>query len=278
MPQNLLLDATAAEGSPVATPRAMLVFAHPDDETVALGARLGRFRSAILVHATDGAPRNEQDSRAKGFASLDDYRQAREEELTRALAISGLRGIQRERLGIPDQEASLHLPFLVRELERLLAQHKPEVIFTHPYEGGHPDHDACAFAVHRAIALLRKRGEAAPEIVEAAFYHAGRNGIEAGDFLPTDEEPVPAEYLLTEEERRRKQARLACFTTQRETLRNFSLTYERFRIAPHYDFSQLPHSGEILYDRFPWGATSDRFCELARAAEEQTREETRPCR
>lgn len=280
MPQNFILDATAAEDSAAPMPRAMLVFAHPDDETVALGARLGRFRPALLIHVTDGAPRNEQDSRAKGFRTLDDYRRAREEELMSALAMAGLRGIQRERLAIPDQEASLQLPRLVRQLEKLLAEQRPEVIFTHPYEGGHPDHDACAFAVHRAVALLRGRGEPTPAIIEAAFYHAGRNGIEAGCFLPS-EKPLGAEYSLSEEEQRRKQARLDCFPTQREMLRNFPLKYERFRVAPRYDFSQPPHPGKAFYDQFPWGMTSDRFCELARAAHETIhamQEAVRPCR
>lgn len=62
-------------------PRAMVVVAHADDETIALGARMGRFQEAHFVHVTDGAPRNEQDSRAHGFAALADYRQARDHEL-----------------------------------------------------------------------------------------------------------------------------------------------------------------------------------------------------
>src|SRR6185312_5372260 len=50
---SLLSQATAQEGSASPMPRAMLVFAHPDDEVVGLGARLGRFRSACFVHVTD---------------------------------------------------------------------------------------------------------------------------------------------------------------------------------------------------------------------------------
>jgi hypothetical protein len=63
------LNAIAPQDAPVPMPKSMLVFAHPDDEVVALGARLGRFQSALFVHVTDGAPRNEQESRAYGFAS-----------------------------------------------------------------------------------------------------------------------------------------------------------------------------------------------------------------
>ena len=120
MSWSLLSQATAQEGSASPMPRAMLVFAHPDDEVVGLGARLGRFRSACFVHVTDGAPQNGQDSRAHGFASIDDYRRAREAELSRALAKAGLQNVRRERLGIPDQEASLQLAWLVRRIERLM--------------------------------------------------------------------------------------------------------------------------------------------------------------
>lgn len=276
MEQSLFLQATSAEHSSAPMPRAMLVFAHPDDETVALGARLGRFASALFVHVTDGAPRNEQDSRAKGFAALDEYRQAREEELLCALAVAGLSEVRRERLEIPDQEASLNLTWLSRRLEQLLDEEKPEVVFTHPYEGGHPDHDACAFAAHRACALVGKAENTAPEIIEAAFYHSGPNGVEAGSFLPSAPISAEAVYPLIEEERQRKQARLACFTTQHETLSNFPLVDERYRIAPRYDFSRPPHAGPILYDQFPWGMTSERFCELAREAMEEGAE--KPCR
>jgi N-acetylglucosamine malate deacetylase 2 len=62
-------------------------------------------------------------------------------------------------------------------LRDLLEQHRPEVIVTHSYEGGHPDHDACAFAVHHALELTR--AQPVPVIVEASFYHIGPQG-EAG--------------------------------------------------------------------------------------------------
>jgi LmbE family N-acetylglucosaminyl deacetylase len=53
-----------------------------------------------------------------------------------------------ETLGIPDQAASLGLAGLARRLAVQLAASGAEVVVTHAYEGGHPDHDATAFAVH----------------------------------------------------------------------------------------------------------------------------------
>jgi N-acetylglucosamine malate deacetylase 2 len=265
--QEIFEAATAPQNATVPLPTSILVFAHPDDEVIALGARLGRFQSAHIVHVTDGAPRNEQDSRAHSFASLEEYRRARTEELRRAMERAGLRGVSSECLGISDQEASLQLLQLTRWLFQLCAEREPEVIFTHPYEGGHPDHDACAFAVHHAVALLGGQMPMPPLIIESTFYHAGPNGMETGNFLPPSSSEREIAYRLSNEERQRKQALLECFTTQKDVLSCFKLEEERFRIAPVYDFCQPPQTGQVFYDQFPWGMTSQRFCELAIEAE-----------
>lgn len=263
MSLDILKNSTAPQGSDAPMPRSAVVFAHPDDEVVALGARISRFQSALLVHVTDGAPSNGEDSRAHGFESVGDYREARERELDLALALAHLQGVRRERLMIPDQQASLRLSAIARSILRLIFEHEAEVVFTHPYEGGHPDHDACAFAVHYAVACLRAEGRPAPVIIEAPFYHSCSGGIEAGKFLPPPDNTEEVEYRLTGEEIARKQALLACFRTQQGTLRLFPLKFERFRVAPLYDFLCPPHAGPAFYEQFPWGMTSQRFCELA---------------
>lgn len=264
---EILKAATAPQNTPVPTPGAMLVFAHPDDEVIAMGARMARFHSAHFVHVTDGAPRNEQDSRAHGFSSLEEYRSARAGELRHALEMAGLRGASYECLGISDQDASLQLLELTRRLLQLCEERRPTVIFTHPYEGGHPDHDACAFAVYHAVALLGSEMKTPPLIIEGAFYHTGPNGIETGCFLPHGSSGRELVYRLSAEERRRKQALLACFATQQQTLSYFNSKEERFRIGQVYNFRQPPQTGRVFYDRFPWGMTSQRFCEIAAEAE-----------
>jgi LmbE family N-acetylglucosaminyl deacetylase len=259
--EELFRRATAPEGHPRPVPRTLLVFAHPDDETVALGARLGRFGNAHFVHVTDGAPRNEEDSRRHGFRSWREYRAARAQEFANLLKAAGIGGAGHECLDAPDQEASLQMAALTRRVAELLRAHKPEVLFTHPFEGGHPDHDACAFVVHHAV----QRIDSPPIVIESAFYNAGAPG--PGSFLPRPENLAHQEYQLTPEEKRRKQERLDCFVSQRETLHGFPLEWERFRIAPAYDFARPPHPPPLLYDRYPWGMTSERFSQLAREAE-----------
>jgi N-acetylglucosamine malate deacetylase 2 len=266
--ENILARAVAPESSHLPLPRALLVFAHPDDETIALGARLRRMAGAHLVHVTDGAPRNEQDSRACGFRSFLEYRAARSAEFAGMLRHARLETMSRECLGIPDQQAALRLAALTRALAERIRMHRPEIVFTHPYEGGHPDHDACAFAVHQAVALADMP---APAIIECASYHAGPHGIETGIFLPppapVPDAPLPElVFTLSTEEQQRKQALLDCFTTQQRTLGPFRGDEERFRIAPVYDFTRPPHPAPVFYDHFPWGMTSARFCGLAQNA------------
>lgn len=270
---ELLARATAAEDDSRPMPSALLFFAHPDDETIALGARLRRMGGARLVHITDGAPHNEAAARARGLDSVADYRRARWEDLRHALELAGIPGIGRECLEVPDQQASYQLTWLTRRLLLLLRIYQPEVVFTHPYEGGHPDHDACAFAAQHAAGLLRFRREPVPLILEAPFYHAGRQGMETGTFLPAERETPEIVYPLTPEEQRRKQALLDCFVTQKEALSHFSVAAERFRIAPGYEFRRPPNFGEVLYDDHSWGIKSHLFSELAWEAEDALEEE-----
>jgi N-acetylglucosamine malate deacetylase 2 len=264
--QDVFIRATLGLDSRVPAPSAVLVFAHPDDETVGLGARLPRYRSALIVHVTDGAPHNRKSIPAS-YSSPEEYRARRSDELRSALGLAGLEETERIGLQIPDQQASLHLAELVSCLHKLLLRHSPEVVFTHPYEGGHPDHDACAFAVQRAAARLEAAGPKAPMVIEAAFYHLGSQGIETGCFLTHAEKTSEIICRLSPEERRKKRALIAAFPSQQETLKYFESERECFRVAPKYDFHRPPHEGRTFYDRYPWGMTSQRFCELTREAD-----------
>lgn len=261
-------------------PRIAVVVAHPDDESLAIGARMSRYRDAHFIHITDGAPRNGEDAARNGFASVEAYAGARALELRDALRTGGINHPNLHSLNIPDQEASLNLVPIAERLAVLFAALRPEAILTHPYEGGHPDHDACAFAVHHAVAL-NHLDSPPPVILEAAFYHTGLNGgMETGYFLPGNAAPTAQELTrtLNPEESARKRAVLGCFTTQRATLKAFSVEQEIFRLAPQYDFTKPPHSRPFLYDQFGWGVNSRRFLELTAAAATELAPEAPLCR
>jgi LmbE family N-acetylglucosaminyl deacetylase len=241
--------------------------AHPDDEVVGAGARLPRLCRAVFVHLTDGAPHDLRDASAAGLTTRNEYALARRGELQAALALAAVAPEQLYAVGCVDQEAALHLVYLSYCVATLLGQLHPEVVLTLPYEGGHPDHDATAFAVHAACRLLEAQGLGAPTLIEMTSYHQGAQGIAVSEFLPgTGGEAIT--LVLSAAERDFKRRLLACFATQRDTLRYFPPTVERFRLAPRYCFTQAPHAGTLFYEHFPWGMSGERFCHLAQQAME----------
>ncbi|WP_448203263.1 PIG-L deacetylase family protein [Azospirillum sp. sgz302134] len=246
--------------------RALVVVAHPDDETIGAGAQLGRFAAIRILHTTDGAPRTGLDAEAAGCASAADYAALRRTELERALAVAGLAEDRLDGLGFADQDASFHLAALTRLVMHRIEDWRPDVVLTHAYEGGHPDHDATAFAVHAACALF---DEAAPEIVEMAGYHGGPGGGEGHttyqDFLPYPGIPV-CTVALDEAGRSLKRRMLDAHASQARTLAPFCDDVERFRRAPAYDFTRPPHDGMLHYDRYSWGMTGERWRALATEA------------
>lgn len=254
--------------------RLLIAVAHPDDETLGAGILLSRAPGVRVIHATDGVP---QDLAfvARGFSGTsEEYAAVRQRELEAALALAGI-GAERLRcLGARDQGVVFEIPRLTRELAGAFREIAPEIVLTHAYEGGHPDHDAVALAVHAAADLLRSEGAGPPEIWEMALYHAepGENPerrMIAGELLPElGREEI--RIVLSEEDRELKRRMMACFATQTETLQAFLPPRdERFRPAPRYDFTQPPHEGRLQYEIWGFGMTGERWREVALALQQQ---------
>jgi len=136
----------------------IVVVAHPDDETIALGGQLGRMRGIRIIHVTDGAPFDMADALACGFSTREDYANARRRELEEAMALAGVGPDRLLSLGLPDQTAPRNLAAAARRLSEMFGGGGVRTVLTHCYEGGHPDHDATAFAVRAACRLLALPG------------------------------------------------------------------------------------------------------------------------
>ncbi len=193
-----------------------------------MGARLASLDDVWLFHITDGAPRDMKDAAAYGFATLEAYAEARRCELLSALAVAGVPAERATALGVADQRASYEMESLAGRLAGRLAG-------------------------------------ATPRLREYPLYHCRDGGMVSGEFLPCAD-GAPETVTLTPGESALKQRMLACFVTQRETLRPFGCAIERFRDAPAYDFTQPPQASCIYYDLFPWGIGSVEWRKRAGAA------------
>jgi N-acetylglucosamine malate deacetylase 2 len=244
-----VLEWVARGGDPAAgCPRVAVVVAHPDDEAIGAGAVLNGLRDAHIVHVTDGAPADEALAQARGFPTRDAYAAARRGEVIVALGLIGITPERIHGLGAVDGETSWQLVELSRRLATLLDELQPDVVMTHPYEGGHSDHDSTAFAVHMAAGILRRDGGHAPVVIELTSYHNFQGQRRHGDFLPFADTAVKTLVLGTRV-RDLKRRMYRAFTSQRDVLRNLSVDLERFRAAPRYQFTGPPHAGVLDYER-----------------------------
>lgn len=243
--------AKLADGERIAE-RVAIVVAHPDDETLWTGALLSRLDDAILIHVTDGAPEDMADAHRLGFATREAYAAARAGELDAALVALGYAG-ERRGYAIGDKAAVFALPGLTARLTADLAG--AAVVVTHPYEGGHPDHDAAALAVRRAADAT------GIPVVEFACYAQFDGERVFGRFWPEADASEQFRALTPDDAARIDQG-LSAHRSQAAVFGDWRPTHERWRAAPRHHFDQPPLPG-ALYDGFGWTLTSDRWREVA---------------
>jgi LmbE family N-acetylglucosaminyl deacetylase len=255
------LLAALAGGLPIEARSIAVVVAHPDDETIGLGAQLRRLEGVTIVHVTDGAPRNGEDASLHGFSGCEDYAAARRREVEAAVALGGIAPHALVAFDVPDQESALDLAGTARRLAALFEERGIELVLTHAYEGGHPDHDAVAFAVHAAARL-----GGGVSILEMPFYRAGPDGWIIQTFAP---HPLAPEIALWLDDHARglKLHMMNAHVSQAATLAGFEPRVERFRCARPHDFGVLPNGGDLLYEGAGWGMTGARWRDLVRDAQ-----------
>lgn len=235
--------------------KTMIIAAHYDDETISMGSRFPFLGTIYFVHTTNSSPSNLQDALKNGFDNEDDYQKQRKLEFKNALQISGITDHVCYQSGIPDQESTFNIRFLISFLTDKINDIKPDIIFTHPYEGGHPDHDTTSFVVNKASKNSRYTN-----IFEFSSYHSNSGALQCCKFL--DLLSPATEIILSDEEKLLKADMLKEFYTQRDSIQYFELEKEVFRLAPEYNYRIPPHDGLLYYENFNWGITGKEWRKL----------------
>lgn len=242
-------------------PMKSLVFvAHPDDEAIGAAGILRRLSNPLIVYLTDGAPRDERFWSPDVRGSREEYARIRRREAVAALQLVGIPAHRILWLGAVDQDSVFETLALAEQFRIVLDWFVPEIVITHAYEGGHPDHDSAALIANMAVSMAGKGSEA--ELLELPLYHARNGDCVKGEFLPIEgrsELTIP----LTADEQARKRATVACYYSQRRVLQGFPMETEKLRPAPEHDFTKPPHPGKLWYECLQWPMTGERWRELA---------------
>ncbi|MFN2493092.1 MAG: PIG-L deacetylase family protein [Pyrinomonadaceae bacterium] len=242
--------------------RCSVIVAHPADEVVGAGCLISKLPNVSVLHITDGAPPDIEDAKAAGFEQRSEYAKARKQECLSALALANVPETQVVDLEVASHCAPQCLADLAKKVAAFLQQSAADIVVTHPYEGGHPDHDATAFATHAAVRLMKQSGLQPPEIFEMALHPSTDFKAKVPDFLPGPARETTT-LLLDEKAQELKQRMFACFQTQRDSLEVSPIGPEKFRQPATYDFSAPPQSGRLYYENFDWAIRSDEWKSLA---------------
>ena len=256
-------DAAPANHAQTKTGVVMILAAHPDDEVIGASSVVSRAgSSAYVAFLTDGAPLDPALWSSHQELSRSDYATLRWREAIAAMTLAGVPSKRIFCLGSVDQETTQALPLLVRRFATVLDDVRPDLIISHAYEGGHPDHDSSALVAYAAAAAAAT----SPELWEMTSYHAATGTFRCGQFLPSlqvDEYEIA--IALSPEQCEMKREMLLCYESQRSVLQAFAaaMDEERFRPAPDYDFSMPPHPGTLWYETQGWPMTGSEWRRLA---------------
>jgi len=246
------------------TPKCAILVAHPSDEIAGAGGLLSKLNDVTVLHVTTGAP-DLSDASEHGYQSISEYAKAREQESLDALSLAEVPGDRVVNLNIPDQAASLHLSILAKKIAAFLRESGSDIVITHPYEGGHPDHDATAFATHAAVRLMKEAGLRPPAVFEMALHPSPDFRSKVPEFL-TGLEGETTTLLLDDRAAELKRRMFGRLATLRECLDSSPIGPERFRQASDYDFTALPNDRGLYYEDFDWALSGTEWRTLAQNA------------
>jgi LmbE family N-acetylglucosaminyl deacetylase len=146
---------------------------------------------------------------------------------------------------LPDGSLIEHVGSAAESLEQAIRG--TEILVTHAYEGGHPDHDACALVADLACKRLIVAGSPAPHRLEFPLYAKGYEGLRLLSF--DAEDGAHWTFELSHDQRERKRFALQAFRSQEDVVASFPLDAEALRPAADHDFNRVRSPGALLYPK-----------------------------
>lgn len=226
--------------------RILVLIPHPDDETAGCCTALMRARASgaelfgvVLTTGIPAAPVLWPWSRKQHPARV----QRRNAECRAATAALELTHLRFRSLAARQLRSCLLDAY--GDVVALCSDWQIDTVWTPAYEGGHPDHDS-------TNALARELVSRQPALrgFEYAEYN-NASGRPASHAFPRTH-GTEYDLVLSLEEARFKQQRLATYRSARTALSYIGLERECFRPLDEYDYSQPPHPGTLFYERFHW--------------------------
>jgi LmbE family N-acetylglucosaminyl deacetylase len=236
--------------------RTLIIVAHPDDEAVCCGALLQRVREPLVLFCTDGAPRDPYFWQK--FGSRAAYARLRRQEARRALAQVGVSRFEflapedNPQQLFADQDLFLNVPAALERIAGIVRHMRPEALLTMAYEGGHPDHDTCAF-----LTWWTAREHILPAWEMPGYHRAGGGQMVFQQFIAPEGNEVL--FDATPQEAERKRAMLAEYPSQGDMTAKFNPAVERYRPQAAYDFALPPHPGTLNYEAWQWSVTGSQL-------------------
>ena len=223
--------------------RILVLIPHPDDEAVGCVAAITRARAqgamVFGAYLTSGVPAPEAlwPWQREGQQGRMIHRR---HEAQRAAEMLGLEMASYQ--NIPTRTLKSALDGTHDLLTRLIEHHKPDVLWTPAYEGGHQDHDAANFLASTFCTNL--------PVWEFSEYNFAGGRVRSQEFISRN--GTEQEIVLKANERRFKRAVLGTYVSERENLSHIWTEREVFRPLAEYDYSRPPHPRKLFYERFQW--------------------------
>jgi len=239
---------------------------HPDDVELCCGILIRRLicSNVKVFHycVTEGAPSSEillNIGRLPENYDRLTYKSIRRQETIDALNILGVNFTQINFLNYPDLECHRNISSLVSDFRNILRN--VDSVLCCPFEGGHPDHDICRFALAVALDSIKN----SVRIFEYASYNNLGYQIFQNDL------PDSFAIKANSEEREIKRQVAKIFVSQGEEIKQFKTNMEYFRsvetasvlndytsysLLPYYE--QFAFSGSVVLEEIKKYLNSDR--------------------